>query len=231
MGKIGQHSSNFIDMTGWKMWEHGISDSRLIIIKQAPIKKRKKAYWICKCSCGNPSYFIVEGTCIRSGNTLSCGCVKKDRHPQSHGQSKGKLYAVWVAMKKRCENANSHDYVRYGGRGICVCDEWKTYEPFYNWAMNNGYLEGLELDRVDNDGNYCPENCRWTTHREQCRNRSTNIWIEYNGKKLSPREWSKITGIPDATIRARLQCGWTSEEAILVPYKMKRKAYYNEKNQ
>lgn len=223
MGKTGVHASNFIDMTGWKMWEHGVPDSRVIVISQEPKTKSKKIFWKCKCSCGSDKIFVVDGVCLRSGNTLSCGCIKKERHPKTHGGSHSKLYYVWQAMIKRCENQNSKDYSRYGGRGISVCYEWHSYEAFEQWAKANGYQQGLELDRENNDGDYCPENCRWATHQEQCCNRSSNVWIEYNGKKWTAAECAQTTGVPYVAVLARVKNGWTAEEIFSVPYKMKRK--------
>ena len=224
MGKIGVHSSNFIDMTGWKMWEHGVPDSKIIVIEQVPRTQPKKIYWKCKCACGNPNEFIVQSTCLRSGNTLSCGCVKRDRHPSTHGDSNSKLYYVWSTMRKRCNNPNDHNYNRYGGRGITVCNEWNNYQSFRDWAMSHGYKEGLEIERNDNNGNYCPENCRWATHQEQCCNRSSNVRIEYQGSIFSAQEFSQLTGLTYETILARVRNGWSSEEIFNTPYRIKRKA-------
>lgn len=229
--KKGCHPSNFIDMTGWKMWEHGVADSRIIVICEAAKTNSKKVRWKCMCACGNPRVFVVDGTGLRFGNTLSCGCIKKERCHKTHGESKSKLYDVWCAMIKRCNNPHYHDYRRYGGRGINIASEWRTYEPFRDWAIANGYKEGLELDRIDNDGNYCRDNCRWVTHQEQCRNRSSNVWIQYMGRKWSVAECSKRTGIAEDTIRARVKNGWTPEEIFSVPCKTRRKkGKYYEKN-
>lgn len=225
MGKIGVHSSNFIDMTGWKMCEHGVPDSKVEVIKQAPkdTNKPKKVFWVCKCSCGNPKEFIVDGSCIRSGNTLSCGCVKLERHPHTHKETGSKLYQVWAAMRKRCRNPNDKNYDRYGGRGIKVCDEWDNdYVTFRDWAYANGYEQGLEIDRIDNDGNYEPSNCKWSTRREQCNNRSSNVWIEYNGERKQVYEWCDILNIPYTAMCARVLNGWTTEEILNTPYKTRR---------
>ena len=230
MGKVGVHSSNFIDMTGWKMCEHGVPDSKIIVIQQMPKTKPKKVFWLCRCDCGNPNTFIVDGTSLRCGNTLSCGCIKKERCPKKHGESHTKLYYVWQTMRKRCENPNSGQYKRYGARGITVCNEWHNYEAFRDWAISHGYKSGLEIERIDNDGNYCPENCRWATHQEQCCNRSSNIWVEYNGNRLSVIECANTTGLSYETILSRVKNGWTSEEIFSVPYRMKREVYKHEKN-
>lgn len=133
-------------------------------------------YWLCKCDCGN--YVAVRGRDLKSGKTKSCGCYHKDlaanlgRNKRTHGKSETKLYSVWCSMKSRCGNPNNKHYYRYGGRGITVCSEWeKSFESFYEWSINNGYQEGLTIDRIDNDGNYEPHNCRWVTMYVQCRNK------------------------------------------------------------
>ena len=107
-------------------------------------------------------------------------------------------------MKERCYNPNRNSYCWYGAKGICVCDEWDDFENFYDWSMDNGYSDELTIDRIDSNGNYCPENCRWLTDREQANNRSTNRIIEYNGESHTLEEWSRITGIASSTIRMRL---------------------------
>lgn len=118
-------------------------------------------------------------------------------------------------MKERCYNQNRNSYCWYGAKGICVCDEWDDFENFYDWSMNNGYSDELTIDRIDANGNYCPENCRWSTDREQANNRSTNRIIEYNGESHTLEEWSRITGIASSTIRMRLdEYKWDVEKSL-----------------
>ena len=118
-------------------------------------------------------------------------------------------------MKERCYNPNRNSYCWYGAKGICVCDEWDDFENFYDWSMNNGYSDELTIDRIDSNGNYCPENCRWSTDREQANNRSTNRIIEYNGESHTLEEWSRITGIASSTIRMRLdEYKWDVEKSL-----------------
>lgn len=208
------------------MWEHGVPDSRVIVIEEASknLSKPKLAYWRCKCLCGNKDEFVVDGKMLRSGNTLSCGCVRKEHHPQKHGGCHTKLYMVWMAMRKRCYNPNDVDYPRYGGRGILVCKEWNDdYSSFNCWAHSNGYTDGLEIDRIDNDGNYEPSNCRWITHKEQYNNRSTNIWIEYNGERKRLLDLCDMSGLDHRVVYSRYRNGWSAEEIIGTPYKTKRK--------
>lgn len=130
-----------------------------------------RTYWKCKCDCGN--YTVVRSDCLTTGNTQSCGCYNKTCREKPNSIKKHKLYRVYWAMKQRCYDSNSKHYDRYGGRGIIICDEWlNNYELFYNWSMNNGYKEGLTIDRINNNGNYEPKNCRFITIAEQQRNKT-----------------------------------------------------------
>ena len=137
--------------------------------------KRKRRFGIYRCGfCG--SEFKANTYDIKSKNTKSCGCYKKritGELSKTHGLGSTRLYTIWISMKMRAYNPKHKHYNDYGGRGITICEEWKNdFVPFYNWAMANGYEEnkGLSIDRIDNDGNYCPENCRWTTPTMQSRN-------------------------------------------------------------
>lgn len=146
-----------------------------------------KNIYECFCDCGNT--VNVRWASLRDGHTKSCGHLKikkGDNNPNyKHGGRGDTLYNSYRAMKERCYNPNYHHYERYGGRGITVCDEWRTnYTSFRNWAYSNGYQEGLSIDRINNDGNYCPENCRWTTQKEQVRN-STRSCHDKKGQALT----------------------------------------------
>lgn len=132
-----------------------------------------------------------------------------------HGLSVGKprLYNIWVNMKARCNNKNGRDYHKYGGRGIRVCEEWqKSYIAFYNWAMENNYDDTLTLDRIDNNKNYSPDNCRWATVKQQNNNQRTNINIEYQGVTRTLKEWSEIMNIKYSTLYKRYKSGWEIEK-------------------
>lgn len=120
-------------------------------------------------------------------------------------------------MKGRCQNPNNDAYKCYGGRGISVCEEWQEFIPFRDWALANGYQKGLTIDRINNNGNYEPSNCRWATRKEQANNRSTNCFLEFNGERKTFKEWSEITGISAKSISLRVNKGWNVERILTEP--------------
>jgi hypothetical protein len=120
-------------------------------------------------------------------------------------------------MRRRCLDKKAKDFIYYGGRGISFCKEWDNYAVFYAWAIMSGYRKNLTLDRVNNDGDYSPSNCRWTTRKVQARNTRKSVKIFYNGKSKTPAEWAEITGIRSATIRKRVFLGWSVEKALTTP--------------
>ena len=143
----------------------------------------------------------------------SCGNHKAE-NLTTHGESRTKLYGVWVSIKQRCENPNATGYENYGGRGIRVCDEWEKADIFLKWALENGYQDGLQIDRIENDGDYTPENCRWVTKKTNLNNKRQCVFIELNGKCHTIAEWARLTGIPYNTIANRLKSGKAPEEIL-----------------
>ena len=168
----------------------------------------RKTYWICTCDCGNTK--SVRGDSLLCGAIQSCGCMKKrqDRinltKNHSHKMSGTRIYGIWQKMRARCYNKSETCWPRYGGRGITVCDEWnKTFQPFYDWSIENGYAENLSIDRIDNDGPYSPENCRWTTNKEQSRNRRSNVNITIGNSTKTLTEWCEIFEVSYGMVQQR----------------------------
>ena len=188
---------------------------------------RKYAVWLCKCDCG--SYKKVRANNLRQKTVQYCGCLFKEIHAQcihkaiaasrKHGEFGTRLYRIWAAMKRRCYNKHAIYYEIYGGRGIAVCDNWLDYTAFRDWASSSGYAKGLTLDRIDCDGNYEPDNCRWITIEEQQRNRRNNRYYEYKGKSYTVLEIAEMTGLKPRTVQGRIERGWPIEKVIETPLK------------
>lgn len=182
--------------------------------------------WICRCDCGN--IISVVPQLVRKGMTKSCGCLKREntirynkKKKVKHGGRKDRLYHIWRGMKQRCYSETCKNYDQWGGRGISVCDEWKEdYGAFKDWALANGYSDDLSIDRIDVNGNYCPDNCRWATYEEQARNRRSNVFLEYDGKSMTIAEWAELYGISYNTLYRRIfYDGWAVERALTQPVK------------
>lgn len=170
-----------VDMTGRVI-------GRLSVIEECGRAKDGHALWRCHCECGNEC--IVRGRDLRSGNTTSCGCYNRERAVETnttHGMYKTRLYNIWENMLHRVgvhKGVSEKNKRNYQDRGITVCDEWLVFENFRDWALSHGYKEGLQIDRVNNDAGYCPENCRWVTPKENANNRRNTIRLE-DGTSLS----------------------------------------------
>ena len=166
--------------------------------------KHKIATWFCECDCGGIS--IVPSGSLVCGFTKSCGCYGKE-HPShlKHGGRGTRLYEIWKGMNERCKTPSSCSYANYGGRGIRVCAEWGDYAAFRDWSIANGYTDRLTIDRIDNDGNYEPSNCRWTTKKQQARNTSRTIYATIFGVKKPFIEWCEILGIDYKTAWQRVR--------------------------
>lgn len=162
----------------------------------------------CHCDCGNVHYANTAN--LLSGRVKSCGCYKKEwfESHKTHGDSQSRLHKIWRLMKNRCVNKKSPNYKNYGNRGISVCQEWLTdYAAFQQWSLQNGYNDSLTIDRIDNDGDYCPENCRWVTRMAQSNNTRQNRFITYNGKTQTMMQWSRELGINYSTFRYHVRQG------------------------
>lgn len=195
---------------------------RLTVIKREKNDKTNHSKWLCRCECGN--YKIIAGTFLRTFKTKSCGCLFREVHSKSKYKNKQekhfkRIYNILMGMKDRCYNFNSKDYKYYGNRGIKICQEWLNNETgvdnFYNWAITNRYREDLTIDRIDVNGNYEPENCRWVNSKTQARNTRKNRKIEYNGESKTLSEWSEILNIKYVTLSNRINTNkWDIERAF-----------------
>ena len=164
--------------------------------------------WVCKCDCGNTK--VINGNNLRQGKSTTCGCSLR-----KHGMRNTRLWNIWDGMMKRCYNPKHMWYKRYGGRGITICDEWlDDHGAFFSWALANGYADHLTLDRIDVNGNYCPENCRWVDMKTQHNNRSNNCIVAINGVEKTIAEWASIAGIDYQTIYRRYHRGDRGEYLI-----------------
>lgn len=171
-------------------------------------------FWKCRCDCGKET--IVRPYKLIKGRTKSCGCYHRDYRIErnkvekvKHGGRKERLYGIWSGMKVRCTCPHNKDYPGWGGKGVSVCDEWTNdYAKFRDWALNNGYKEGLTIDRIDPSGNYCPENCRWITIEAQQRNRRNAITIDWDGEKMKLSDWCEKYGVKYITANKAYHNGW-----------------------
>jgi hypothetical protein len=193
---------------------------RLVVLSFSHRNEGKQAFWLCQCDCGNQ--IITQGYSITSGATKSCGClcseINKTVHT-THGKYYTRIHKIYSYMMTRCYNKKSDAYNNYGGRGIMICDEWKNdFISFYNWAYQSGYQDNLTIERIDVNGNYCPENCTWIPLVEQGKNKTTMNLIEYEGEVHYVTEWARIKGFKSPfVIFNRLKLGWSIEKIFNTP--------------
>lgn len=190
--------------------------TKLLVLKEVETGKGG-SFWECRCDCGNIT--VIRGTMLTFGKTRSCGCLKREvllSRITTHGASKTSEFWAWVSMKERCTNPKLRSYKNYGGRGIKVCARWM--QSFGNFIADMGWKPSPNhsLDRKDNDGDYTPENCRWSTSFEQGSNMRKSVLITAFGKTLCAEEWGRKTGISAPTIRHRIRSGIPTELALTV---------------
>ncbi len=202
---------NIIDLTGKRF-------SRLVAISYE--RKGKRTFWLCRCDCGESH--TVETYGLRRGNTKSCGCWNRERaskENRTHGESNTQLYRVYRTMIDRCEREKNRAYSGYGGRGIKVCKRWR--ESFEAFKIDMGPRPFRHtIERINNDGNYEPSNCKWATYKEQAANRRNHgghhgyVMHEHNGKRMPMKDWVAEVGVPEVTIRKRMRSGYPFSVAI-----------------
>lgn len=184
---------------------------RLTAIEPLGLVEGRRA-WLCRCTCGNTK--IASGRSLRTGSTRSCGCMHAEANAVraiTHGESETPEYATWCRMKARCLNQNTPKWERYGGRGVIVCAEW--IHSFANFLADMGPRPSVRhsLDRIDNNGNYEPSNCRWATAKQQADNRSITRWIEHQGVRDTLTGWSSRIGIRASSLHTKLKNGETMQ--------------------
>lgn len=217
---MGKH----IDLSGMRF-------GRLLVLRRAEsqVSSGKHAVrWVCQCDCGMET--TARTDTLKGGKVKSCGCLAREVSSVNgkryggrvrHGHSYERLFNIWYLMKYRCENTKSKAFHNYGGRGIIVCEEWSNaangYQNFKRWAYDNGYMDTLTLDRVDNERGYEPDNCRWCDRVEQGNNKRNNILYEFSGKSQTLTTWAREYLLPPKTLWRRIHAGWDIERALTEP--------------
>lgn len=206
------------DLTGQKF-------GRWKVIKFSHMDKRQGAHWLCECT-NDGNRRVVSAGSLRSGNSKSCGCLsseitanrnKRNAKWQGDSTTNPKLYNAWNHMKQRCEKDYVHSKKYYKDRGIKVCNEWQNYNIFKKWSLKNGFGKDLSLDRIDNDGNYEPTNCRWVDAQTQANNTRTNHRVVINNVSKTLMEWERFSGIKRETIAYRVKAGWKDQDLLNPP--------------
>jgi hypothetical protein len=199
---------------------------RLVVVSKSEERttaRKHSTHWLCRCDCGNDA--IVAGRYLRNGDTTSCGCAKREVHEaigdlnRTHGKCGTPEYQAWCAIKTRCENQNQVSWDDYGGRGIRMCQRWaESFEAFLE-DMGPKPDGDYSLDRLDVDGGYCPENCKWSSRKEQNNNKRNNRTLTYNGETLTVAQWAERLSVSAKTLTCRIGRGWDAERALTAPIK------------
>lgn len=187
----------------------GMRFGMLTVISMTKERKNNQVCYLVQCDCGNKKESI--GYLLTSGKSVSCGC-KRRIAGLKHGKSSSREYRIWADMRRRCIDERNKNYPYYGGRGISVCDRWQDFSNFI--ADMGKSQKGQSLDRIDNSGKYEPDNCKWSSLKEQARNRRSNRLINFNGKTMCVSEWAETIGIARDTLKRRLLLGWSVERAL-----------------
>lgn len=195
-----------------KLIESGTVFTWVTVIEYVGCDDYRSHNYKCVCKCGKE--FITRSSRLRTGYTKSCGCKSRSQH-YKHGRWRTKTHSIWCGMRSRCLNKNNLNYHNYGGRGITIHPRWDDFEKF---LQDMGECPpGLSIDRIDNNGNYGPDNCRWATMKQQANNKRTNRFIEYEGRKMTEAQWAKEKGIPPGSISSRIRKNWCYDCALNKP--------------
>lgn len=191
-----------------------------LVVKSFDHSDKRGAYWLCACDCGKS--FVAYGYRLRCGKTKSCGCLQDEHRREgfhrSHGMTDTPLYIIWCNMRARCCRKTSTEYYNYGGRGIKLCEAWFSFDAFAEWALSHGYADGLSIERIDVNGNYEPDNCKWIEPAQQSLNQRRSHFVTAFGKTQTIKEWADESGLKYDTIERRInQYGYTPEDAVTLP--------------
>lgn len=200
----------FIDLTGQRF-------GRLVALRRSENTPNNRVTWLCRCDCGTEK--IVAAYRLRDDTTKSCGCLGIDIHTQrltKHGKYGTRIYRIWHGMVRRCANPTRAGYARYGGRGIAVSDRWHSFDTFLA-DMGEPPTAAHSLDRIDNNGPYAPDNCRWATPKEQSANSKRPTFITHGNRRLNLSEWAAELGLNAGAISNRIRSGWPPELAVTTP--------------
>ncbi len=206
------------DMTGHRF-------GRLTVLSFFETRKHYRKMWLCRCDCGTEK--AVCGKSMRDGAIVSCGCYKAEKAKQvhtTHGKTGSKAYHSWSGMISRCHNSKNPKFYMYGEKGIVVCERWKNSFSDFISDMGDPPSKYHSIDRIDGDGNYCPENCRWASPKEQSAHIRTNHLVTFKDETKHVSEWARHLGCSKETLFGRIRLGWNDERVIGEPIKHRRKA-------
>jgi len=201
---------SIIDLSGQRF-------DKLLVVKFEG-RVNKHSMFLCVCDCGTKT--VVTSNNLRRKHTTSCGCQSSKKtigqRTSTHGLRNHPLYESWLGMRNRCYWPKHNRYKHYGGKGITVCDEWKdSFASFYEWSISNGWKKGLQIDRKDNNKNYSPDNCTFSTIKQQSRNRTSNVKLTIDGITKIMIEWAEEYDVHPVTISRRLKKGFSHKEAVM----------------